>query len=83
MLSMSPRTLHEELRVEFTREELFQFYSQVRTNENGLGVCVCMCPCGWVVACVRACVRACVYHLHGDGEGIDRGSADGCSMEVC
>ena len=63
--------------MEFTHEELFQFYSQVRTNENRLSVHVCVCVC----ACARACVSAtCMVPVKG---ATDRGSADGCSMEVC
>ena len=58
--------------MEFTHEELFQFYSQVRTNENRLSVHVCVCVC--------VCACACTY---GDGEATDRGSAVGCNMEVC
>ena len=44
--------------MEFTHEELFQFYSQVRTNENSLSVnmCVFVCVCVCVCVCVRACV---------------------------
>ena len=63
--------------MEFTHEELFQFYSQVRTNENRLSVHVCVCVC----VCVRACVSA-TYMVLVKGT-TDRGSADGCSMEVC
>ena len=63
--------------MEFTHEELFQFYSQVRTNENGLSIRVCG------HARTRACV--CVYASYmmlvkGD---TDQRSADGCNMEVC
>ena len=63
--------------MECTHEELFQFYSQVKTNENRLSVHVCVS----VRACVRACVRA-TYMVMVKGT-TDRGSADGCSMEVC
>ena len=47
LVVMSPQDT-EELRVEFTHEELFQFYSQVRTNENRLS---CSHVCTYV--CVR------------------------------
>ena len=53
LVVMSPQDT-EELRVEYTHEELFQFYSQVRTNENRLSVHVCVCA--------RACMRACYFH---------------------
>ena len=39
--------------------------------------CVCVCVC----ACARACVSA-TYMVPVKG-ATDRGSADGCSMEVC
>ena len=65
--------------MEFTHEELFQFYSQVRTNENRLSVHVCVCVC--VRACARACVSATYMVLV--KRATDRGSADGCGMEVC
>ena len=48
--------------MECTREELFQFYSQVRRNKNRLSVCVCVCACMCVCVCVCACMRACYLH---------------------
>ena len=62
--------------MEFTHEELFQFYLQVKTNENRLSVHVCAC-----VLCVFVCV--CVCHMVLVKGATDRGSADGCNMEVC
>ena len=56
MSSMSPQEI-EELGVEFTREELFQFYSPLRTNENGLSVRVCVCVCVCVCATYMVLVK--------------------------
>ena len=58
MSSVSPQDT-EELCVEFTHEELFQFYSQVRTNEKRLSVHMCVVLCkyafmyaiGWRTGC--------------------------------
>ena len=57
----------EELRVKFTHEELFQFYSQVKTNENRL-----------VFMCVPA--RVCV---HAKGTTVQMGAVWRCAEWKC
>ena len=61
----------EELRVKFTHEELFQFYSQVKTNENRL-----------VFMCARACVRA-TYMVLVKGTTVQVGAVWRCAEWKC
>ena len=59
MSSMSPQDI-ENICVEFTHEELCQFFSQVRKMRTDVVLtCVCMRAC--VRACMCVCICVCVY----------------------
>ena len=67
--------------MEFTHEELFQFYLQVKTNENRLSVHVCAC-----VLCVFVCVCVCATWCWLRGpqiEGVQMGVIWRCAEWKC
>ena len=69
--------------MEFTHEELFQFYSQVKTNENRLSVHVCVRVC-CVCVCVCVCVPLAWCWLRGPQiEGVQMGVIWRCAEWKC